>query len=119
MGINLDSLNTLKMLTIYNEIAQNEDIASKANLDTINQALEYVVTDGLGQPAKSNKVQVAGYTGTVQLEDGSYIAEFCGYFPADNPQHSIIVSIHKKRLPASGGLMAGDVFRQIADYMTK
>lgn len=119
MGINLDSLNTLKMLTIYNEIAQNEDIASKANLDTINQALEYVVTDGLGQPAKSNKVQVAGYTGTVQLEDGSYIAEFCGYFPADNPQHSIIVSIHKKRLPASGGLTAGDVFRQIADYMTK
>ena len=31
MGINLDSLNTIKMLTLYNDIAKNENIASKAN----------------------------------------------------------------------------------------
>ena len=29
------------------------------------------------------------------------------------------VSIHKDRLPAGGGLMAGDVFRQIVDYMNE
>lgn len=63
----------------------NPQIASQANIDSLKQALEYVVTDGLGQPAKSDKVQVAGNTGTVQLEDGSYIVEFCGYFPADAP----------------------------------
>ena len=101
-------------------IAINDDIeASQANIDSLKQALEYVVTDGLGQPAKSNKVEVAGKTGTVQLEDGSYIVEFCGYFPANAPQYSIIVSIHKEGLPASGGLMAGDVFRQIVDYMNE
>lgn len=116
MGINLDSLNTMKMLTIYNEIAKDGNIASQANIDSLKQALEYVVTDGLGQPAKSDKVKVAGKTGTVQLEDESYIVEFCGYFPANTPQYSIIVSIHKDGLPASGGLMAGDVFRQIVDY---
>lgn len=97
----------------------NPQIASQANIDSLKQALEYVVTDGLGQPAKSNKTQVAGETGTVQLEDGSYIVEFCGYFPTDAPQYSIIVSIHKEGLPASGGLMAGDVFRQIVDYMNE
>lgn len=118
MGINLDSLTTLKMLTLYNDIAKNEDIASKANTDSLKQALKYVVTDGLGQTAKSEKVQVAGKTGTLQLEDGSYIVEFCGYFPADNPQYSIIVSINKEDLPAAG-FMAGDVFRQIVDYMNK
>lgn len=119
IGINLDSLNTLKMLTIYNEIAQNGNIASKANTDSLKQALEYVVTDGLGQPAKSDKVKVAGKTGTVQLKDSSYIVEFCGYFPTNAPQYSIIVSINKDEFPVSGGLMAGDVFRQIADYITK
>ena len=118
MGINLDSLNTLKMLTLYNDIAKNGDIASKANTDSLKQALKYVVTDGLGQTAKSEKVQVAGKTGTLQLKDGSYIVEFCGYFPADNPQYSIIVSINKEDLPAAG-FMAGDVFRQIVDYMNK
>lgn len=118
MEINLDSLNTLEMLTLYNEIAKNGNIASKANTDSLKQALKYVVTDGLGQSVKSEKVQVAGKTGALQLEDGSYIVEFCGYFPADNPQYSIIVSINKEELPAAG-FMAGNVFKQIVNYMNK
>ena len=77
------------------------------------------ITDGLGQPAKSDKVQITGETGAVQLEDGNYIVESCDYFPADAPQYSIIVSIHQEGLPASGGLMATDVFRQIVDYMNE
>lgn len=128
------TITPIQMLTFYNAIANsgkmvqpqlykdsttviNPQIASQANIDSLKQALEYVVTDGLGQPAKSSKVQVAGKTGTVQLEDGSYIVEFCGYFPANAPQYSIIVSIHKAELPASGGLMVGDVFRQIVNHM--
>ena len=115
MGIsNLDT--PLQILTAYNSIADNKN--NQANIDSLKQALEYAVTDGLGQPAKSDKVQIAGETGTVQLEDGSYIVEFCGYFPTNVPQYSIIVSIHKERLPASGGLMAGDVFRQITEYIS-
>lgn len=128
------AITPIQMLTFYNAIANNgkmvqpqlhkdsttvisPQIASQANIDSLKQALQYVVTDGLGQPAKSDKVQVAGKTGTVQLEDGSYKLEFCGYFPADAPLYSIIVSIHKEGLPASGGLMAGDVFRQIVDTL--
>lgn len=114
MGIS-DLDTPLQMLTAYNSIANNNN--NQANIDSLKQALEYVVTDGLGQPAKSDKVQVAGEAGTVQLKDGSYIVEFCGYFPANAPQYSIIVSIHKDGLPASGGLMAGDVFRQIVNHM--
>jgi len=126
------TITPIQMLTFYNAIANsgkmvqpqlykdsttviNPQIASQANIDSLKQALEYVVTDGLGQPAKSDKVQIAGESGTVQLEDGSYIVEFCGYFPANAPQYSIIVSIHKDELPASGGLMAGDVFKQIVN----
>ena len=130
------TITPIQMLTFYNAIANsgkmvqpqlykdsttviNPQIVSQANIDSLKQALEYVVTDGLGQPTKSDKIQIAGETGTVQLENGNYIVEFCGYFPANAPQYSIIVSIHKDGLPASGGLMAGDVFRQIIDIMNE
>lgn len=64
-------------------------------------------------------IRVAGATGTARFIDDSYAVEFCGYFPADNPKYSIIVSINKKEIPASGGLMAGDVFKQIVDIMNE
>lgn len=107
----------LQNLTFYNAIAKGE-IASNAAINSIKQALEYTITDGLAKPALSDKVKVAGATGAVQLANNEYAVEFCGYFPADNPKYSVIVSINKKGLPASGGLMAGDVFRQIANILT-
>lgn len=99
----------LQNLTFFNYIAKSKT--------AIKEALEYSVSDGLAKPAQSDKVKVAGTTGTIQLSNGEYAVEFCGYFPADNPKYSIIVTINKKGLPASGGLMAGDVFRQIANIL--
>ena len=96
---------------------QNLTFFNAASKTAIKQALEYAVSDGLAKPAQSDKVKVAGATGTIQLSNGEYAVEFCGYFPADNPKYSIIVTINKKGLPASGGLMAGDVFRQIANIL--
>lgn len=130
-------ISPIQMLAFYNAIANNgkmvqpqlykdsvvvinPQIASKANIDSLKRALQFVVTDGLGQPAKSDKITVAGKQGTVMLSDNDtanaeYAVEFCGYFPVDNPKYSIIVSINKTGLPASGGLMAGDVFKKIVD----
>lgn len=98
---------------------QNLTFFNAASKTAIKQALEYSVSDGLAKPAQSDKVKVAGATGTIQLSNGEYAVEFCGYFPADNPKYSVIVTINKKGLPASGGLMAGDVFRQIVDIMNE
>ena len=129
-------ISPIQVLTFYNAIANNgkmiqpqlykdsvvvinPQIASRVSIDSLKKALVFNVTDGLGQPAKSDKVLVAGMQGTSSLstnEDstkGMYAVEFCGYFPTDNPKYSIIVSINKTGLPASGGLMAGDVFRKI------
>lgn len=126
----------IQILTFYNAIANNgkmiqpqlykdsvvvinPQIASRASIDSLKKALVFNVTDGLGQPAKSDKVLVAGMQGTSSLstnEDSTkdmYAVEFCGYFPTDNPKYSIIVSINKTGLPASGGIMAGDVFKKI------
>lgn len=106
----------LQNLTFYNAIAQGT-IGDKAAVNDIKRALKYTVTDGLAKPAISDKVKIAGATGTIPLPNGEYAVEFCGYFPADNPQYSVIVSINKKDKPASGGLMAGTVFKQIAELM--
>lgn len=106
----------LQNLTFYNAIAQGM-IGDKTAVNNIKRALEYTVTDGLARPAMSDEVKIAGATGTIQLPNGEYAVEFCGYFPADNPQYSVIVSINKKDKPASGGLMAGTVFKQIAELM--
>ena len=131
-------VSPIQILTFYNAIANNgkmiqpqlykdsvvvinPQIASRASIDSLKKALVFNVTDGLGQPAKSDKVLVAGMQGTSSLstnEDSTknmYAVEFCGYFPTDNPKYSIIVSINKTGLPASGGLMAGDAFRQFVD----
>ena len=130
----------IQILTFYNAIANNgkmiqpqlykdsvvvinPQIASRASIDSLKLALAFNITDGLGQPAKSDKVLVAGMQGTSSLstnEDSTkdmYAVEFCGYFPTDNPKYSIIVSINKAGLPASGELMAGDVFKKIVDYI--
>ena len=129
-------ISPIQILTFYNAIANdgkmiqpqlykdsvvviNPQIASRVSIDSLKKALVFNITDGLGQPAKSDKVLVAGMQGTSSLstnEDSTkdmYAVEFCGYFPTDNPKYSIIVSINKTGLPASGGLMAGDVFRKI------
>lgn len=98
---------------------QNLTFFNAASKTAIKQALEYAVSNGLAKPAQSDKVKVAGATGTIQLPNGEYAVEFCGYFPADNLKYSVIVTINKTELPASGGLMAGDVFRQIVDIMNE
>ena len=139
-------ISPIQMLTFYNAIANNgkmvkptlykgetevinPQIVSKANIDSLQMALVKVVTEGLGKPAQSEKVQVAGVSGGCQIsteEDNSegrvntiYSVEYCGYFPAENPKYSIIVSMNKVGLPASGGLMAGSVFKDIVDCMMK
>lgn len=101
----------LQNLTFFNSIAKSNAV--------VKEALEHVVSDGLGKLAQSDKVKIAGATGTIQLPNGEYSVEFCGYFPANNPKYSVIVTINKTELPASGGLMAGDVFRQIVDIMNE
>ena len=137
-------ISPIQTLTLYNAIANdgkmvkptlykgeteviNNQIASKANVDSLQIALVKVVTEGLGKPAQSDKVQVAGVSGGCQIsteEDNSegrvntiYSVEYCGYFPADAPKYSIIVSMNKKGLPASGNLMAGSVFKDIVELM--
>ena len=133
----------IQMLTFYNAIANdgkmvkptlktgeieiiNPQIASKANIKKMQVVLEHVVSQGLGRKAGTPLLRVAGKTGTSHVGEydfgkDTYVNEyqlaFCGYFPADAPRYSIIVSMNKLGLPASGGGMAGVVFHNIVEWM--
>lgn len=102
----------------------NPAIASPKTIEQIQVILEKVVSQGLGKPAGSKQFHVSGKTGTAQVSKGSggyksgtmqYLVSFCGYFPSEAPKYSCIVAIQKSGLPASGGLMAGSVFSEIAE----
>ena len=132
----------IQMLTFYNAIANNgkmvkptfvpgtaevvnEQIAKKENIALMQQTLEHVVSQGLGRKAGSYLIQVAGKTGTSQVNEyyegdntvSEYQVAFCGFFPANKPKYSMIVSLNKIGLPASGGGMAGDAFHNIVEWM--
>ena len=110
----VDSLVTpLEMLKLFNGIIKN---------DSLKSTFRYCITDGLGRPAASEKVEVAGLSGRNVVSEANperieYAVEFVGYFPADEPKYSIIVSMNKIGYPASGGIMAGSVFSEIVDCM--
>jgi len=101
-----------------------EHIAKDEVIKKMQIILEEVVSMGLGGHAGSKLFKVAGKTGTAQISQGAggykrgitnYLLSFAGYFPADAPRYSCIVCIQKSGLPASGGLMSGSVFHDIAE----
>ncbi|MCH5310690.1 MAG: transpeptidase family protein [Prevotella sp.] len=113
-----------KVLKEYPPEVIKEQIAKPATIKTMQTVLEHVVSQGLGKKAGSKKFKVAGKTGTAQISQGaggyksgqvSYLLSFAGFFPADKPRYSCIVTIKKTGLPASGGGMSGVVFHNIAE----
>lgn len=93
-------------------------IAKKKNIESMQKALRFFVTNGLGKKAESKMVNVAGISGSIHTEDGIY-ADFCGYFPIEKPKYTVFVSYKRPGTPAPGGNMAGRTFRKIAELLKK
>jgi cell division protein FtsI (penicillin-binding protein 3) len=99
-------------------------IASRSTLKQVQQLLRNVVEKPFGTAHKlyDPYFSMAGKTGTSQLDyhkgndEIDYISSFAGYFPADNPQYSCIVVVHRpdKNDKIYGADVAGPVFKSIA-----
>jgi cell division protein FtsI (penicillin-binding protein 3) len=103
-----------------------QSICSRSTLRKVKVMLEGVVERGTARNLKNDNYKIAGKTGTAQIankESGykdksriSYQASFAGYFPADNPKYSCIVVVNApSRNVYYGNLVAGPVFKEIAD----
>ena len=115
---NIDNLlynaSLLQILTLYNAVANNSIKASAYNAEAIKQALRSNVTDGMGKQLASNKTEIAAYSRTIRLEDGTYTTDICGY----TPQYTIIVSLEKadQHIPLS---VANSLFLNLTDIMSE
>jgi cell division protein FtsI (penicillin-binding protein 3) len=75
---------------------------------------------GTGHRIKDSLLTMAGKTGTCQVDyttdSVQYVSSFVGYFPAEKPQYSCIVVIHRpdKTKGYYGATVAAPVFKTIA-----
>ncbi len=116
-----------KKLDEFFPIITNEKICSDETMKQVKSCLEGVCTNGTAKTLfKNTTYKVAGKTGTALVADGKYKyadkvyqTSFAGYFPADNPQYTIVVVIKNK--PGAvlhyGATVAGPVFKEIADRL--
>ncbi len=111
----------------------DEQIVKPSTIKKAKEMLEGVVQNGSGKGLNITAFKVGGKTGTAQIAkigmkvvkgqsvygpvgERNYQASFVGYFPADKPLYTCIVVINS---PSNGvyygGLVAGPVFKEIAE----
>ncbi len=119
------TLKTFSTEVIAERIVSNETIIKA------KQLLEGVVEHGTGRGLNITSFKVGGKTGTAQMvkkhykkgttaygadNDHDYQGSFIGYFPANNPQYTCLVVVYNpSRGVYYGGLIAGPVFKEIAE----
>ena len=116
----------------------NASAFSKATADSLTKALTMVTLEGTGATRLKNaKCTVAGKTGTARMvldpseRNGSrdpykdidgrrkYQATFVGFFPAEDPEYTAIVTVYTKPTTKSvyGGVIPAMTFRELVDQV--
>ena len=128
--------NLMGMLTFYNAIANggkmvkicepeeavtviHDQICYPEYIKPVQRAMERCVTDGNYKKAGHEYIDVAACGRTLRFQDNSFRMELCGYFPATNPQYTVMVVLEKDGLPANAGGMCGPLFSQMVDGLLR
>ncbi|MEW6724844.1 MAG: stage V sporulation protein D [Bacillota bacterium] len=91
-------------------------VISRETAADLKAIMERVVSDGTGKRAYLAGYNLAGKTGTAEkvidgrLAEGKYIASFCGFGPADDPQVAVLVILDEPVGAYYGGVIAAPVF---------
>lgn len=104
-------------------VVLNDKVLSDRTLQQLREILVGVVEEGTARNLKTDYLHVAGKTGTAVIADRNlgykkriYQASFCGYFPAEDPQYSMIVVINSPGTNGYyGNVVAGSIFKEVAD----
>ncbi|MES2646761.1 MAG: penicillin-binding protein [Bacteroidota bacterium] len=109
---------TFEPVVLANKVCKDQTLVQ------LKACLEGVVTNGTGRKLNTPAYKIAGKTGTALVADKGityadhvYQSSFAGYFPADDPQYTIVVVIRNKAHAAKfyGADVAGPVFREVSD----
>jgi cell division protein FtsI (penicillin-binding protein 3) len=103
---------------------ERTEVISANAARTLREMMETVVSDeGTAPLAGIPGYRVGGKTGTAQVVDPAckcysrdVIASFIGMAPAEDPEIVVAVAIHHPRNGRYGGMLAGPVFKEVAQY---
>ena len=108
----------------FSQIILNPSLCSQSTIDKVKKMMFNVVDKkwGTAHNIRDSELTMAGKTGTCQLDynrkdkEVQYVASFVGYFPAEKPEYSCIVVIHRpdKKIGYYGSTVAAPVFKKIA-----
>ncbi len=123
----VDSVIDADGMRIPLERAAPVRVVSAATADKLTQMLLTVVREGTGRKAQVEGYSVAGKTGTglkasqqgnYEDLDGRrrYTATFAGFFPAEDPQLSMIVVIDEPQTNYYASQAAAPLFAELAKY---
>ncbi len=100
----------------------NPMVASKETIGKAKAMLEGVCQEGTGRGIQGEYFKLAGKTGTARIAtsssgytQGMYLASFTGYFPADDPEYSLIVTMNNPRKTIYGASASGPAFKEISE----
>lgn len=106
--------NTLKIID-YGEAPTS---ISKQTSDRMRPILESVVQVGSGNKAYIPGYRIGGKTATSEKlprRSGKYIASFCAFAPAENPQVIALVLVDEPQGVYYGGQVAGPVMKELLE----
>lgn len=98
---------------------QYEDMGSPISKETserMKKILESVVAEGTGNKTYIPGYRIGGKTATSEKlprKSGKYIASFCAFAPAENPQVIAIVLVDEPQGVYYGGQVAGPVMKEL------
>jgi cell division protein FtsI (penicillin-binding protein 3) len=110
-----------KVLARYSAQPVRQILSEDAARQMIEALKTVVSPDGTAPKASLEHYTVAGKTGTAQKpEAGGYshdkfVSSFIGFFPADEPELCIAIIMDEPKEGYYGGMVAGPVFRQVAE----
>lgn len=96
-------------------------VISESTAKTVRSMMESVVESGTGKNAYIAGYRVAGKTATAEkLDDGSdeeiYIASFCCFAPADDPEIAILVGVdNAPGTYRGGGVLAAPIAKEVME----
>ncbi|NLX85304.1 MAG: penicillin-binding protein 2 [Synergistaceae bacterium] len=101
-------------------------VMSAKTAEFMREAMKRVVSEGGGKQAFSEKISIAGKTGTAQIATGGqyvkgqYVASFVGFWPAEKPKYVMIISLGEpKGARYYGGQIAAPIFKSIAEDISQ
>ncbi|MEA2348447.1 MAG: penicillin-binding protein [Thermoleophilaceae bacterium] len=91
-------------------------VMKPSTADALTSMMTDVVNDGTGGAAALESIQVAGKTGTAEVDSGSTNQVwFIGFAPADDPKMAVAVTV--ERSDATGGDVAAPIAKQVLQQL--